>query len=436
MKRKSLIYSLLVVLAVTFVICSCESSEVSPSPSLSPTPVTSTSPSLSKETELLGQILDSAREGRVWINEFVVGQSTIDQVESQWGKSDTNDEAGLGMYASFTGRKASFGYNKLNRLVFDSRSYDQSLQNLTLDIIVQSLGPSDSKTEIGTDDIYIYKVSPKNQLKFIIPKGTSKVDHISVFSEGSVLKEAEMQPVSKGNYFLSIEGKSNQLTQTAWAKMLDWRKTIVDFAKSHQGDLYINGADEKKVALTFDDGPDDQTTPAVLDILNTYKVKGSFFFIGKQVNPYMDVVKRVYDNGHLVLNHSFNHDDYTKLDANQIHADMKKTEDAIRAVIGKTPAIMRTPYGATNHKVLTAVKQEGVTVVLWSIDTLDWSQKESDNIVNNVISNVRNGDIILMHTSKKQTVNIEALPKIIEQLQKKGFSIVDLETLLGVHAYK
>ncbi|MCR8634723.1 polysaccharide deacetylase family protein [Paenibacillus radicis (ex Xue et al. 2023)] len=434
MKTKWFICPMLTVFAMTFFICSCKSSTVLPNPTHAP--ISSTVPSPAKDTDLPEQLLESAREGKAWKNVFSVGQSTIDQIEGQWGNPDTDVEAGRGMYASFTGPQASFGYNKINRLVFDSRSYDQSLQNLTLQSIVESLGPPESKTEIGTDDIYSYNAASKYQLKFIIPKGTSNVDHISVFSEGSVQKGPEKPPASKGDYFLSIVGKSNQLTQKAWADMLAWRKTIVDFAKSHQGDIFINGPDEKKVALTFDDGPDDQTTPAIMDILNKYKVQASFFFIGKQVNQYPDVVKKVYENGHLVLNHSFKHDDYTKLDANQIHTDVKETEDAIRSVIGKTPSIMRTPYGATNDNVLAAVKKEGLTVVLWSIDTLDWSQKESDNIVNNVISNVRNGDIILMHSSKVQTVNIKALPIIIEQLQKKGFSIVNLETLLGIHAYK
>ncbi|SDT39001.1 polysaccharide deacetylase family sporulation protein PdaB [Paenibacillaceae bacterium GAS479] len=426
-----------ITLSITILILSaCGASNETTTPKPTPTPTSTTLPSASptvkpsEDVDFPRRLLDLAREGKAADNEFIVGRNTIKQVRQEWGEPDKVDAVGPGMYVTYNGYASSFGYNQSNGLLFDARSYDLRLQKLTLESIVKSIGNPDKTAEIGTDDIYVYNVKQDIQLKFIIPKGANSVDHTSVFSAGSV------QSVSKENYVLDIVGKSNALSSKAWTTMLDWRKRTKAFAKAHKNNVFLNGPNEKMVALTFDDGPDNQTTPAILDSLDKHKVKGSFFFIGKQVKQYPDVVKRAYENGHLVLSHSYNHVDLTKKNSDQIHSELKETEDAIKEIIGKTPAMLRTPYGETDDKVVSAAKQDGYSIVLWSIDTLDWSQKEKDNIVNNVVSNVRNGDIILMHSTKEQSETVKALPYIIEALQKDGYKIVDLETLLGIQAYK
>jgi peptidoglycan/xylan/chitin deacetylase (PgdA/CDA1 family) len=120
----------------------------------------------------------------------------------------------------------------------------------------------------------------------------------------------------------------------------------------------------------------------------------------------------------------------------ELHNDIKRTEDAIEKVTGKKPAILRTPYGETDENVIAGAHKDGYSIVLWSIDTLDWSQKDRENIANNVLSNIRNGDIILMHSGQGNKETVEALPVIINKLQEKGYNIVDLETLLGIKAYQ
>lgn len=303
------------------------------------------------------------------------------------------------------------------------------IQKLTFSNIVKSIGEPDQKKEFGKDYIYVYKASDEVELKFIIPKGSNTVHHISVFRPDAVHKPNK-------EYFLQIVGKSKELSPKAWASMLKWRKETVTLAKSNKDTLFINGPDKKRVALTFDDGPDNKSTPAIVDILKKYKVKGSFFFLGREVLKYPEVVKEAYDNGNLVLSHSFNHDDLTIFNKSELHNDIKRTEAAIEEVIGKKPAILRTPYGETDEKVIAGAHKDGYSIVLWSIDTLDWSQNDRKNIANNVLSNVRNGDIILMHSGQGNKETVEALPDIIEKLQEKGYTIVDLETLLGIKAYQ
>lgn len=236
---------------------------------------------------------------------------------------------------------------------------------------------------------------------------------------------------------MDILGKSKNLTSKQQASMDKWRADIVDLAGKNEGKLYINGpADSQQVALTFDDGPDGKITPEILDILKAKGVNASFFFIGNNVKMYPDVVKRAYGEGNLVLNHSMDHPDFMKLTPDKIRQEVTGTEDSIYSIIGKRPAIIRPPYGSVSQEDIDLLNSSGCKAVIWSIDTLDWSQKDSSNIANNVLDNVRNGDIILMHSNGDKKATAEALPQIIDGLKAKGYTIVTLDKLLGIDAYK
>ncbi|ERI95191.1 polysaccharide deacetylase [Clostridiales bacterium oral taxon 876 str. F0540] len=235
----------------------------------------------------------------------------------------------------------------------------------------------------------------------------------------------------------NILGKSNRLTKSETDAMNTWREEIVKMSKANSDRLFINGyTKEKVVALTFDDGPDSKTTPRILDILKKNNIHGSFFFIGNRINQYSSVVKRTYEEGNLVLSHSFSHPELTKKSAKEVKNEFISAENAIYSVIKKKPAIVRPPYGAVNETVLKEASEEDLKLTIWSTDTLDWSQKEKANIVKNVVDNVRPGEIILMHSNEDKATTAEALPEIITKLKEKGYSFVDLSELLNTNAYK
>ncbi|MFP7299698.1 polysaccharide deacetylase family protein [Neobacillus niacini] len=376
---------------------------------------------------LLNEINEKAKLGLVEECEFSALDSTIDQVKSQWGEPDKVDTAGSGYYAVYEKLGITFGYNE-NGQIFDVRSYSADLQTITFEWIKKSFGDPVQQTEFKDDNIYIYQVNEHIQLKFIISKESKVVDHISVFNQKKTNLEKE-------NYYLEIKGKSNQLSPTAWERMLKWREQIVHFSKGHDN-VFVNGPNKKMVALTFDDGPDSEVTSAVIDILEEYDVIGNFFFVGNNVKKYPEVVKKAFENGHLVLNHTYNHIDLTQIGNGELRAEIEKTEAAIELIIGKKPAMIRPPFGETDDQVVSISKEAGYSIVLWSIDTLDWSQKEASNIVKNVVENVRNGDIILMHTTLEQSETLKALPMMIEELQKRNIEMVGLDTLLDVEPYK
>jgi peptidoglycan/xylan/chitin deacetylase (PgdA/CDA1 family) len=379
----------------------------------------------------LDDVMKKARKGMVGESAYNVIDCTMEQVKEEWGEPDKIDKAGYGYYATYHKKNVALGYTDAGE-IFDVRSYASDLNEITFKMIDKALGKPTQVREINNETIYVYELDTKIELKFILPSSDNGIDHISIFNPERATAAATN---SKLDYVLDIKGRSNQLTAQAWEKMQSWRKQIVLFSRG-QANVYVNGPNQRKVALTFDDGPDNTVTPAIIDILAKYNVKGNFFFIGSKVQEHPDVVKKAYDKGNLVLSHTYNHLELTKLGKTEIYKEIDQAGKTIKSVIGKEPAIMRPPYGEANEQVTAISREEGYSLVLWSTDTLDWSQREADNIVKNVIDHVRNGDIILMHSDSDKTETQKALPLIIEALQAKNFEIVDLETLLNVKAYK
>jgi peptidoglycan-N-acetylglucosamine deacetylase len=236
-------------------------------------------------------------------------------------------------------------------------------------------------------------------------------------------------------YVLDILGESGKLSSSAWRRMQEWRDDIKEYVKKTDSPLLLNGPDRNAVALTFDDGPDETVTPQILKVLKDKGVTASFFFIGSKVAALPELTRKAFDEGHLILNHSYTHPELTTLSAEDLKAELDKTNDAIRKATGVTPALMRPPYGDTNTQVEQAWSGDNRKLVLWSLDTLDWSLKDRKPIIRNVTEYVRNGEILLMHTTPETEETAAALPQIIDSLLEKGFRIVGLDELLDTPAY-
>lgn len=236
---------------------------------------------------------------------------------------------------------------------------------------------------------------------------------------------------------LPILGNSNRLSAKEWQNMLSWRQMAVKLAIKNQGLLYINGPTQnKKVALTFDDGPDATITPQVLKILQDYNAPATFFIKGNQALKYRSLIRKIYAQDCVVESHAYSHQELSKMSRQDIDRELTATDQVMEKVIGKKPGLIRPPYGDVNNDVLAAAQDNGQRVILWSIDTLDWSQQEPQHITDNVLKNVRFGDIILMHSREGQEATAQALPAIIKGLRQQGYTLVNVAELLGVKAYR
>ncbi len=183
--------------------------------------------------------------------------------------------------------------------------------------------------------------------------------------------------------------------------------------------------EKKKVAITFDDGPNPQYTPEMLEVLQECDVKATFFLLGEEVEKYPEIVKQIQERGHLIGNHSYKHEQLSKLTMEQACEQVNRTNELICEVTGTYPSYVRPPFGDWHEKLDCQVN---MVEVLWDVDTLDWSSQNHADIVNKVLKNVQENDIILMHDGYETSVT--AAKEIIETLQKQGYEFVTVDEII------
>ena len=184
----------------------------------------------------------------------------------------------------------------------------------------------------------------------------------------------------------------------------------------------------KVIALTFDDGPGPYTAH-LLDILDQYGAKATFFLIGSKVSGQASVVRSIQARGHQLGNHSWSHPELPKLSVDQIAGEIDRTNEAIRQATGVKPSILRPPYGAVNGVVLEQLRLRNMSSILWSVDTRDWADRNSQIVCSRAVAGARPGAVILMHDIHQTSVN--AVPCILSSLKQQGYSFVTVQNLIG-----
>jgi peptidoglycan/xylan/chitin deacetylase (PgdA/CDA1 family) len=177
----------------------------------------------------------------------------------------------------------------------------------------------------------------------------------------------------------------------------------------------------KCIALTFDDGPS-RYTSTLLDTLRKYDAKATFFLVGRQVQKYPDLVKRMAARGHEIGNHTWSHPHLSELFEGEIDVQLTKTQDIIRKTVGKRPAIMRPPFGETDQRVAAVAAELGLPQILWTGSTRDWASRDADAITERTLALARRNGIILLHDTEPETV--KAVPRILRALKKQGYRFV------------
>ena len=188
----------------------------------------------------------------------------------------------------------------------------------------------------------------------------------------------------------------------------------------------------KRIALTFDDGPHPSQTHRILEILDQYQVKATFFMIGVNVQNYPDAAKEVISRGHEVGNHTFSHKRMTTLDEASLAKELSACEDVLEELCEYHPHLFRPPEGVLNAYVKHCSERGDYTLILWSVDTRDWEVKNADVIAERVLSAVQPGDIVLMHDYVAHSKTPEALEILLPKLLALGYEPVTVSELLGV----
>jgi peptidoglycan-N-acetylglucosamine deacetylase len=244
--------------------------------------------------------------------------------------------------------------------------------------------------------------------------------HFMEYSEKKSLPNYE-ENINPSSYLKHIEGEEDHSEE---------------FAKKFPKDFIIKiSTNQKKIALTFDDGPDTLNTIKVLDILNSYRAKASFFMVGFKMERHPQVVKRIEQMGHAIGNHSYSHPNFLEQgDTLILEKQIVGTDHIFEKILHTKPVYFRPPYGKINSEQIRWVLGKGYKIVHWSINTFDWDidQIESEDIFQAIKDQIEPGAIILLHVGETRYKTVEALPKILEWLQQNGYQCVTLDELLKV----
>lgn len=195
--------------------------------------------------------------------------------------------------------------------------------------------------------------------------------------------------------------------------------------------IYNYKNSDNKIALTFDDGPHPKQTRVILDILDEYGIKATFFVVGVNAENYTKSLQEIAARGHEIGNHTYTHPKVSNLDCTSFSREVEDCEAKIYEKIQYKTKLLRPPEGMIDTSVMSVAKNLDYKVILWDIDTRDWAHTSPQNIANHVISKISSGDIILMHDYiGKNSPTAEALRLFIPKLLDMGYKFVVVSDLI------
>ncbi len=260
-----------------------------------------------------------------------------------------------------------------------------------------------------------------------IKEGTSaNIENFSYFNitqDGLSLLFVPYQvgPYSDGEIKILIPEKD--LEGIVKEEYLTIEEQVVDVSEPIKRDL-SEFKDKKLLAFTFDDGPSDGPTNKLLDNLEKYNARVTFFVLGSRVNTYSSSLKRAYEMGNTIGSHTYSHLNLFQLEDYDVMKEINNTNDAIEKVLGFRPKYLRAPYGNTN----THIKElSNMYTILWNVDTEDWKYKDAEKIKDNIVNHAHDGAIILLHDI--YNTSVEGALLAMEELQDE-YAFVSLEEMI------
>ena len=192
--------------------------------------------------------------------------------------------------------------------------------------------------------------------------------------------------------------------------------------------IYSVEREDKVISISFDASWGGDQTMGILDLLDEYNAKATFFLVGIWVDKYPELVKEIYDRGHEIGNHSDSHPHMTQISESKMRQELKGMSDKLEAITGERPTLFRPPYGDYNNAVVLTTRAEGYECVQWSVDSLDWKNRGVQDLVTRATKNVQPGDIILFHNDSQYI--LDALPTVLKTYQEQGFTLIPVGEIL------
>ncbi len=204
---------------------------------------------------------------------------------------------------------------------------------------------------------------------------------------------------------------------------------ILKKQKGIQNTIFWSGPFKfKKIALTFDDGPNPKNTTFLLKALEEKNVPATFFLTGENAERYPALVKEIQKQGHEIGNHSYSHSNMSKSDPLKVIKEIRKTQRILERITGKAPVLFRPPYGTMMLEDMVVIPRFGLKVILWTVDSKDWSNIKESEIAENVLQKTCGGSIIVCHEQCRES--IKSLPGVIDALRERGYEFVTVSELI------
>ncbi|WP_226681713.1 polysaccharide deacetylase family protein [Sutcliffiella horikoshii] len=281
---------------------------------------------------------------------------------------------------------------------------------------------------LGSEDpsIWNYLNAPKEILNPQKALSTFEISNPDLHTgEGDILKVTSKPEEGKR----TIQLDSNGMIQAEIYVQLPQSIEVTRYGKSKK----------KEVVLSFDDGPDPAYTTEILDILEEYNVKGTFFILGKNAMMHPQLVKRMYDEGHEIGNHTFTHPDVTTITPSRLRMELNATQRLVQGITGHSMTLFRPPYisdtilSSRNEQLPIMTAQDmGYTMVGETIDSGDWYNTSEEELVNQTLKQLKEGNVILLHDAGgDRSITVEALPTLIEELKNRGYTFTTTGGLIG-----
>lgn len=204
-------------------------------------------------------------------------------------------------------------------------------------------------------------------------------------------------------------------------------------AVSRKVPIYSVSRGDNKLALTFDCAWGNSNTDLLLQLLKDADAKATFFVTGEFCDKYPEDVRKMYDAGHEIANHSDTHPHVEGININDLIADTNECSRKIQMITGEKPALYRAPYGEYDDNVVTTIEGMGMKMIQWSVDSIDWQEPDADTIIGRVTEGAESGSIILFHNDLENTA--EALPEILTALRQKGFTFSRVSDMVYSDSY-
>lgn len=276
---------------------------------------------------------------------------------------------------------------------------------------------------------YVMKYSDDNNLKFnenMAKAGLScnqnNFEHFNFIDEGLELIFPPLQVAYYAAGEVRIVIPYNELSGIIKSEYLKYSQK--DSGETNYNRNLKEFSNKKLIAFTFDDGPSYIGTNKLLDNLDKYNARVTFFVVGSRINNYTDTLKRAYDMGNLIGSHTYNHFDLLKLDNYDVIKEIKKTNDEIRYITGNDTIYLRPPYGNINPEIKNLYN---MYTILWDLDTEDWKYKDKNIIADYIVENAHDGAIVLLHDLYETSIDGALLA--MERLEKEGYAFVTVEEM-------